>query len=188
MKDDLFIRTKVPMTKAEVRSISLDKLQLQDKHTFLDIGSGTGSVSMQAAIEHPGLNVIALEKNPDAIEINQENIEHFGITNIDLRTGLAPQDLPDQQFDSIFVGGSGGELSEIIDYSYQHLNDQGTLVLNFILNENAFSAIEYLEKSDFNDLDVIQVAVSKWHQLGKGHYFKPQNPTIIISAKKGENK
>ncbi|AKP66210.1 decarboxylating cobalt-precorrin-6B (C(15))-methyltransferase [Companilactobacillus ginsenosidimutans] len=187
MKDDLFIRTKVPMTKAEVRSISLDKLQLQGKKTFLDIGSGTGSVSMQAALEYPDLQITALEKNLDAIDINQKNINHFGIQNIDLKVGNAPADLPNKKFDGIFVGGSGGELPKIIDYSYQHLNDQGMLVLNFILNENAFEAIQYLEKSEFIDLDVIQVAVSKWHQLGKGHYFKPQNPTIIISAQKGEN-
>ncbi|MCH4008625.1 decarboxylating cobalt-precorrin-6B (C(15))-methyltransferase [Companilactobacillus sp.] len=186
MKDDLFIRTKVPMTKSEVRSISLDKLQLQAKNSFLDIGSGTGSVSMQAALEFPELKIVALEKNPDAIEINQTNIKHFGINNIDLQVGTAPEDLPDEKFDSIFVGGSGGELSQIIDYSYQHLTDKGMLVLNFILNENALEAIDYLEHSDFTDLDVIQVAVSKWHQLGKGHYFKPQNPTIIISAQKGE--
>jgi cobalt-precorrin-6B (C15)-methyltransferase len=175
------------MTKAEVRTISLDKLQLQNKKTFLDIGSGTGSVIMQAALEFPELQVTALEKNPDAIDINQTNIEHFGIKNIDLQTGMAPDDLPDKNFDSIFVGGSGGELPEIIDYSYDHLEKDGMLVLNFILNENAFQAIEYLEKSKFTDLDVIQVAVSKWHQLGKGHYFKPQNPTIIISAQKGED-
>ncbi|KRL68233.1 decarboxylating cobalt-precorrin-6B (C(15))-methyltransferase [Companilactobacillus versmoldensis] len=187
MKDDEFIRNKVPMTKEEVRAISLDKLHLSDKKTMLDIGSGTGSVSMQAALEFPQLQVVAIEKNPDAIQINQTNLKHFQIENLQLIKGDAPKDLPEKIFDSIFVGGSSGELSGIIDYAYQHLEKSGHLVLNFILNENATTAIDYLEKSSFTDLDVIQVAVSKWYHLGPGHYFKPQNPTIIISAKKGED-
>ncbi|GAY73663.1 decarboxylating cobalt-precorrin-6B (C(15))-methyltransferase [Lentilactobacillus kosonis] len=182
MRDNEFLRNKVPMTKSEVRAISIDKLKLQDKKSMLDIGSGTGSVSIQAAIEDPKLQVTAIEHNPDGIDIMNQNIEKFNIHNINLIEGEAPDDLPDDEYDAIFIGGSGGNQAEIIDYSIKHLKVGGTLVLNFILFENAQSAVDLIATQPLENVEVIQAAISKWHSLGKGHYFKPQNPTIIISA------
>ncbi|AEV95622.1 decarboxylating cobalt-precorrin-6B (C(15))-methyltransferase [Pediococcus claussenii] len=184
MNDDQFLRNKVPMTKAEVRSVSIERLALGHKKSMLDIGSGTGSVSIQASLEYPNLKVTAVEKNPDGIAIMRENLKKFNIKNIELMSGTAPTDLPDQNFDSIFVGGSGGELGEIIEYSFEHLNKNGCLVLNFILLENAIEATQLLEKSVFSDLQVSRIEVSHIKKLGKGHFFVPQNPTIIISARK----
>lgn len=182
MRDEEFIRTKVPMTKAEVRAISLDKLQLHGKSRFLDIGSGTGSVSLQAALEFPELQVTAVERNDDAVAIMQDNMAHFGTTNISLVQGEAPADIPDQQYDAIFVGGSGANLETIIDFSVAHLVDGGALVLNFILQENAFEAVTHLQTVAVTDLEMVETRIAKWHALGKGHFFKPQNPTLVVSA------
>lgn len=182
MRDEDFLRTKVPMTKSEVRAISLDKLQLQGKTSFLDIGSGTGSVSLQAALEFPELRVTAIEKNDDAIAIMHDNMVHFKTTNIDLIQGEAPTDIPDQQYDAIFVGGSGANLTAIIDFALAHLAVGGALVLNFILQENALEAFQYLQTVDAADLEMVETRIAKWHALGKGHFFKPQNPTLIVSA------
>lgn len=184
MRDELFLRTKVPMTKAEVRAVSIDKLELQAKTSFLDIGSGTGSVSLQAAMKYPDLQVTAIEKNEAAIDIMQQNIDHFKVNNINLINGEAPTEIPDQVYDAIFVGGSGANLETIIDFALAHLTSGANLVLNFILNENAISAYQYLETQAVTNLEMIEMQVSKWHALGKGHYLKPQNPTFIISATK----
>ena len=184
MRDEDFLRNRVPMTKSEVRAISIDKLGLGNKRSFLDIGAGTGSVSVQAAHDFKKLAVTAIEMNPDGIDIIKQNIKKFNLTNINLVTGTAPIDIPDQQYDAIFVGGSGANLDAIIDFSLAHLNASGSLVLNFILNENAMAAYQYLAAKPITNLEMIQVAVSKWHGLGKGHYFKPQNPTMIISCQK----
>lgn len=185
MKDSLFLRTKVPMTKEEVRAITLDKLDLREAKRFLDVGSGTGSVSVQAALEFPDLEVIAIEKNPAAIETSHQNFQHFKCRNIQLLEGLAPIPV-EGKFDAIFVGGSGGNLQEILTWSQELLLPGGRLVLNFILIENALEAMDYLESLDFVEVDMISVQSSRWTGLGKGHYFKPQNPTLIISCRKKE--
>lgn len=189
MKDSEFIRSKVPMTKEAVRAISIDKLQLRKAQNFLDIGAGTGSLSLQSAIEYPHLDIIAVEKNIKAIDLIHENIKHFDLKNIRVVEGDAP--LLDQptinniKFDSIFIGGSGGNLPDIIDWSWKLLKEDGTIVLNFILLENAFEALSFLKESGWSEIETCQNQSYDLVTLGSGHYFKPQNPTIIISAKKG---
>jgi len=184
MNDQDFLRNKVPMTKAEVRAISLDKLALTNKRTLLDIGAGTGSVSLQAALEHPQLQVTAIEHDPDALDIMRQNMTHLQTPPIELIAGWAPADLPQRQFDAIFVGGSGQQLPEICQFAQDWLTPGGSLVLNFILLENAQTAAAALRRAGFADVEGIEVRVSHWHALGKGHYFKPQNPTIILSTRK----
>lgn len=182
MRDEEFLRSKVPMTKSEVRAISLDKLQLTTKQHLLDIGAGTGSISLQATLEHPQLQVTAIESNPDALDIMQKNMTHFKTTAIELITGEAPKAIPEATYDAIFVGGSGQQLAEIIKFAHAHLGSGGRLVLNFILLENAAAAYQLLQQVGFNDIEVIDVSVKRWHALGKGHFFKPRNPTIIMST------
>ena len=81
------------MTKEEVRAISLDKLELHRAKRMLDVGSGTGSVTIQAARTYPELEVVAVERNEDAVALTQENIQHFGCHNVRLHQGLAPIEL-----------------------------------------------------------------------------------------------
>lgn len=172
------------MTKSEVRAISIDKLALSKKKSLLDVGAGTGSISIQAAREYPQISVTAVEMNPAGIDIIQQNIQKFGLHNINLIQGMAPQDIPDQTYDAIFIGGSGSYLKEIIDFASIHLNDHGMIVLNFILFENAMQIEKLLANAGFDDIEMVEVGILRWHQLGKGHYFKPNNPTIIVSARK----
>ena len=169
------------MTKEEVRAISIDKLDLHKAKRMLDVGSGTGSVTIQAAVSFPNLEVVAIEQNEDAVALTQENIDYFGCQNITLIKGKAPVDL-DGQFDAIFVGGTGGNMAESL------LVPGGRFVLNFILLENAMEAIQLAEEMEWQDLDVVSIQASRWYALGKGHYFKQQNPTIIVSAVKPERK
>lgn len=183
MKDSEFIRTEVPMTKEEIRAISLDKLDLHLAKRMLDIGSGTGSVSIQAARTFPALEVTAIEQKSDALALTRRNIEHFGCKNISLLEGRAPIKLKGG-FDAIFVGGTGGNRQEIFDWCHKLLNPGGRLVLNFILLENALEAASSAESMLWENLEVISVQASRWTGLGKGHYFKPQNPAIIVSCQK----
>ena len=185
MKDSEFIRAKVPMTKEEIRAISLDKLELHRAKRMLDVGSGTGSVTIQAARTYPDLQVVAVERNADALALTQENIEHFQCQNVLLYEGLAPIEL-EGSFDAIFVGGTGGNMQEIFDWCDRLLEPGGRLVLNFILLENALEAAEIAEGMAWEDLEMVSVQASRWTGLGKGHYFKPQNPTIIVSCRKKE--
>ncbi|CQR25633.1 cobalt-precorrin-6Y C(15)-methyltransferase [Streptococcus varani] len=171
------------MTKEEVRAISLDKLDLQQAKRFLDVGAGTGSVSIQAALTHPNLEVVAIEQKLEAIALSQENINHFGCKNITLHEGVAPIHL-EGKFDAVFVGGTGGNMREIFDWCQGLLNPAGRLVLNFILLENALEASQICEEMGWKNIEIVTIQASRWTALGKGHYFKPQNATIIISCQK----
>lgn len=186
MKDSEFIRGKVPMTKEEVRLITLDRLELGAAQRFIDVGAGTGSIAIEAALRFPQLQVLAIERNPEGIELIQANCDKFKVNNIDIIHQQAPLDLPEswQQVDGIFIGGNGGSLIEIIDWSYRHLQPNGRLVLNFILLNNLMSALDYLNVSPFTDIDAVQLQVSNLTALGSGAYFKPNNPTYIISCRK----
>lgn len=175
------------MTKSEVRAISIDKLNLYGSKTLLDIGAGTGSISIQAAREHPDLQVIAVERNQDGIDIINQNLDKYNLSNVAVIEGSAPESIPNQNYDAIFVGGTGPNMAEIIDFTATHLNDRGAVVLNFILFENAIQAEKLLQQTSFKDIEMVETTVMKWHGLGKGHYFKPNNPTIILSAIKEEN-
>ena len=184
MKDSEFLRgDKVPMTKEEVRTIALDRLCLSKAKTLVDVGAGTGSVALEAAIRHPLLQVIAIEKNPAALSLIETNRTHFGCQNVEIVAAEAPCALP-TQVDAVFVGGSGGNLTEIIDWSLAHLTDGGTFVLNFILLDNVTTALNYLKTCHVSDLQCTQLQISQLTTLGSGYYFKPNNPTFIISCQK----
>ncbi|MGM0216206.1 decarboxylating cobalt-precorrin-6B (C(15))-methyltransferase [Enterococcus sp. AZ109] len=184
MKDSSFIRGAVPMTKEEIRSVSLAKLQLRSAQNFLDVGTGTGSIAIEAAYTYPQLEVTTLDSNPDALELLKQNQAKFELSNVKGILAKAPVVL-DQQFDAIFIGGSGGNLTDILEWSFRLLTDKGRLVLNFILLENALAAIQWLEEQEYF-FQAVQLQVGQYTKLGKGHYYKPQNPVIIIETGKGE--
>jgi cobalt-precorrin-6B (C15)-methyltransferase len=184
MKDSEFVRgEKVPMTKEEVRTIVLDRLNLAQASTFVDVGAGTGSVALEAAIRYSNLQVTAIEKNPAALTLIETNRQRFGCLNVEVISAEAPCALPTQA-NSIFVGGSGGNLTEIIDWSIAHLSLGGSLVLNFILLDNVTTALNYLKTCRVSDLQCTQLQISQLTTLGSGYYFKPNNPTFIISCMK----
>lgn len=184
MKDELFLRgARVPMTKEVVRTQALDRLQLQNAQRFIDIGAGTGSVSIEAALRFPQLRVTAIERNSDALALLSENRELFACPNVEIINAYAPIEL-DVMADAVFIGGSGGQLTELIDWSLAHLQPGGRLVMTFILLENLTCALTYLEQCAVRDFDCLQLQVAQLTTLGRGHYFKPNNPTFLISCLK----
>ncbi|MGO0884352.1 decarboxylating cobalt-precorrin-6B (C(15))-methyltransferase [Clostridioides difficile] len=188
MKNSDFITGKVPITKEEVRAISISKLNLVNSKNFIDIGAGTGSVSIEAAYNYPNLNVISIEKNDDALELIEKNIKKFNLKNVEVIKGYAPIDINlNNKVDSIFLGGTGNNLEEIIAWSKKTLITGGRLVANFIIIETFNQTLKLLRKYGFKEIDVCVLNVSKLEKLGKGEYFKPLNPIYIISCEKGEN-
>lgn len=97
MKDEVFIRGKVPMTKAEVRAASIDLLNLDDtSKKLLDVGAGTGSVGLQVACNFPEIQVTAIERNPDAVDLIKQNQAKFGLENVTVVEAYAPIELPEK--------------------------------------------------------------------------------------------
>ena len=184
MKNNEFIRGKVPITKEEVRAISLNKLNLKSAKTFIDVGAGTGSVSIEAALTYDNLKVIAIERNDVAIDLINQNVNKFNLSNIEVIKDYAPIDL-DVKADGIFLGETGNNLEEIIKWSKDLLIPGGRLVANFILIDNFYDTLDLLKKYNFVNLDVSQLSINKLEKLGSRDYFKPHNPIFIISCEKG---
>lgn len=186
MRNSEFIKGKVPITKEEVRAISINKLDLINAKRFLDIGAGTGTISVEAAYHYPNLEVTSIEFKSEAIDLINKNIDKFKLKNVEVKKGYAPIDL-DGGFDAIFIGGSGENLEEIINWSKSLLNIGGKLVANFIIVDSFNKTLRLLRESGFLNIDVCVLNVSKLESLGSGEYFKPLNPIYIISCERGGN-
>lgn len=187
MKDNEFLRVeRVPMTKQEVRSVVLDRLELRHARCFVDVGAGTGSVAIEAALSHLGLSVIAIEKNPLALNLIADNASHLGCCDrLTIINAYAPCEL-DVQADAIFIGGSGGNLEDIIDWSLAHLLPGGRLVLSFILQANLTAALAHLRQCEVVELGCTQLQISQLKTLGEGEYFKPNNPVFVIACQRAK--
>ncbi len=173
------------ITKREVRAVSLAHLQLRPNSIVWDIGAGSGSVGMEAARLCPDGFVFAIEKNSDDAAIIQQNQQQFKLTNYQLTQAKAPQGLeqwPDP--DAVFIGGSGGNLEQLIETSLARLKSGGRLVMNFITLENMHSAITQLKKLHAN-WELCQLQVSRNKPILDMQRLQAETPVWIISAQRG---
>ncbi|SUG14443.1 cobalt-precorrin-6Y C(15)-methyltransferase [Salmonella enterica subsp. arizonae] len=187
MKDELFLRGEnVPMTKEAVRALALSKLELHRASHLIDVGAGTGSVSIEAALQFPSLQVTAIERNPAALRLLDENRQRFACGNIDILPGEAPMTITGKA-DAVFMGGSGGHLTALIDWAMGHLHPGGRLVMTFILQENLHSALVHLCAHRRMSNGLCTASAFIVNAAGGGHYFKPNNPVFVIACQKEEN-
>ncbi len=183
--DSLFIRGEVPMTKAEVRCLSIAKLRLHREDTVYDIGTGTGSVAVEMAMAASMGSVWAIERNAEALELIARNREAFGAWNIAIVEGEAPlalEGLPAP--DAAFIGGSGGRLESILQ-SLLTKNPRIRVVINAITVETLADSVRMLERLGFTDVDVTQLAVSRARKAGASHMLTALNPVFIINGQGG---
>jgi precorrin-6Y C5,15-methyltransferase (decarboxylating) len=186
LADDMFIRGDVPMTKQEIRSISISKLQLGIADVIYDIGAGTGSMSIEMALIASDGIVYAVERKDEGIELINKNREKFGTNNLKIIKSFAPDGLLDiEKPDKVFIGGSSGNLKEIIDAIYKK-NEMARIVINAISLETLGEAMDYYKSRNDYTLEVINVMVSKAKTLGDYHMMTGQNPVFIITASREE--
>ncbi|MCQ8102988.1 precorrin-6y C5,15-methyltransferase (decarboxylating) subunit CbiE [Methylomonas sp. SURF-2] len=170
------------ITKREVRAVSLARLQLTRHSIVWDIGAGSGSVGLEAARLCADGHVFAIEKNADDIANVEQNQAAWGISNYSFVHGKAPQHLdgwPDP--DAVFIGGSGGELAELIALCLRRLKPGGWLVMNFVTLENLSTAVETLKQLGA-DWDVCQIQASRSSPILNMHRLQAENPVWIVSA------
>lgn len=178
IKDEDFIRDRIPMTKFNVRALTIAYLEIEKGDRFLDIGAGTGSVSIEACLQ--GATTWAIEKEDLGVSLIKKNNEKFN-TDIKIIQGLAPKDLPDIKVNKCFIGGSRGELEEIFKYLEKNLEKQGILVANFIMLKNLYEFQTLLEKYNYRNIEVQMIQSSFLDQIG---LLKGQNPIFIIKGEK----
>lgn len=171
------------MTKEEVRWLSLLKLRISPSDHLLDIGAGTGSVTIGAALLAPAGSVTAVEKNPEALDLIRLNAERSEVRNLRIVPGTAPEVLAEfNQFDGIFIGGSGGHMGLLIDWCGDHLNPGGRLVLNTVTLENAAEAVKAIKNGMFEEIETIQISIARGRNTGSLTLWEAQNPVMILSA------
>ena len=185
--DEEFERTeKVPITKEEVRTVQISKARLNPGQTVYDIGCGSGSISIEAAlqIESSG-KVIAIDYDQNAVDLTNKNLQKFELSNVSVILGNAKEKILElEQADAIFVGGTGGDTKEIVELSEKKLKTGGRIVIGIILIETLYSVLQVMDTLQFKDVDITQVTISKSRKTTTGTMMLARNPVTIISATK----
>lgn len=185
--DELFERVEdVPITKEEVRVIQISKARLSPGQIVYDVGCGSGSISVEASNQVGSSGkVFSIDIDPNAVELTKKNLIKFQITNVSVILGNAMQKIDELPIaDAIFIGGTGGETSEIIKLCESKLKQGGRIVIGTILVETLYSVLNIIEKLKFSSIDIIQVTISKSKKTSTGTMFLARNPVTIISATK----
>ena len=181
MRDEWFIRGEIPMTKSEVRAVSVSKLELCRDNIVYDIGAGTGSVSVEAALKVPEGHVYAFEQKEEGCALIRANAEKAGLTNLTVVPGKAPESLAGYPApDRVFLGGSSGNMEEILDLVTE-LNPAVQLVINVIALESLSQAMEWFRKKGWEP-EVVCMQVSRAAKRGPYHMMQAQNPIYILAA------
>lgn len=183
IKDDRFLRGHAPMTKSEIRSISLSKLELTKQSIVYDIGAGTGSVAMEMAIKAEDGFVYAVEKKEEAIHLLKQNKKYLGIENLQVIEGEAPNiliSLPTPTH--VFIGGSTGQLFSIMKLCLEK-NPKVRFVINAITLETLKEALDCMKQFNLKETEFISATISKSKEIGDYHMMMGQNPVYIISCK-----
>ena len=182
LADGDFLRGKAPMTKEEVRALVISKLHIAAGHAVWDVGAGTGSVSVEAALAASRGTVCAIERNADAIELMRKNREAFGLTNLVVVEGEAPAALADLPApDRVFIGGSAGNLDAIIETALS-ANPRARICVTAITLETLSASLECLRSRGIEDADIVQVSVARADKVGSYHLMRAENPIYIITA------
>ena len=185
--DEFFERAeKVPITKEEVRTIQIGKARLKSGQTVYDVGCGSGSISVEAAIQiESSGKVLAIDYDENAVELTKKNIKKFNLSNISVIFGNAKEKILDlEEADAIFIGGTGGDTKEIVEISQNKLKAGGRIVIGIILIETLYSVLKVLDKLKFESIDITQVTISKSRKTSTGTMMLARNPVTIISATK----
>lgn len=184
LPDEAFDRDETPMTKSEVRSISLSKLALTQGAIVYDVGSGSGSVSVECALQANHGRVYAIEMKEKAIALTRQNAKKFGLNNLEVVPGKAPdvfEDLPAPTH--AFIGGSSGSMRGIID-NLLKMNPKVRIVVNTVTLETLAELTEISKEFDF--CDIAEVSVTKPRALGRYRLMTAQNPVFIFTLQNGD--
>ena len=182
LKDEEFLRGKVPMTKSEVRSVSIAELELTEDAIVYDIGAGTGSVSIEIARAGEQIRVYAIEKNPEGVKLIDQNRKKFRTDGVRIIEGLAPHALEELETPThAFIGGSSGNLREIVQL-LQRKNPDVRIVINAISLETVSEVMGLVDEGVLPNAEILQVSAAKSKVLGRYHMMMGQNPVYIISA------
>ncbi len=183
--DELFERSEnVPITKEDIRSIVLSKLRLRKNYSVIDVGCGSGSITVEICLQVNSKNVYAIDSDKNAIELTTKNLDKFGVF-ANLFYSKAEEILPSlPTVDAIIIGGTKGKTGKIIELCISKLKKDGRLVIDTILIETMYKALRTVKKEKMHDIDITQVTISKGKDVSSGTMLISRNPILILSATK----
>lgn len=183
--DEKFIRGKVPMTKREVRILTIINANIGESDVVADIGAGTGSLSIEAAQIATRGKVFAIEKKLDAANLIKQNAEKFHVDNITIINAEAPECLQKiPKLDVALIGGSSGHLQEILTAINDKLKIGGRIVCNFVTIQSLAACLDWLKSHNDYNYDAIQVQINRLQNVGFYDMAKALNPVHIVTATK----
>ena len=187
LKDGDFIRGKSPMTKEAVRNLVLSALEIEPTDVVYDIGAGTGSVTCAMAYKAFESTVYAVEKNSEGVELVKQNMAATGAGNIVIRNALAPDGLSDfPPADKVFIGGSTGNLTEIME-AVLAKNPAAVFAVTAVTLETISQTTEVFKALKM-ETEVVCANIATAKKLGNYHLMQADNPVYIIKgARKLEN-
>ncbi len=181
MEDNLFIRDKNQITKKEVRVLSLSQMQITEHSCILDIGAGSGSMSIESLVMAKKGKVFAVEIDSNRAEIIKRNRDRFGLYSIEIINKDAKDailDLP--RPDRIFIGGGISKENKLLEMAYDKLRPNGRLVVNTVLVDTYAKCIEFCKTKSIY-YEIMQVHVDRGEVLGRSIRMVPINPVMIIT-------
>lgn len=182
LRDDAFVRGEVPMTKEEVRELAVCKLRVRPDDTVWDVGAGTGSVSVELARAACAGEVFAVERAERACELIEANRRAFGLDNLHIVAGEAPDALAGLSApDRVFVGGSSGHLAEIIGAALK-ANPAVRICIAAVTLETVSDALACVRSLPLANADIVQVSVAKAREAGHYHLMQAANPVYLVTA------
>ena len=182
VRDEMLTRAKVPMTKQEVRWVSVSRLAVQPRDTVWDVGAGTGAVTLELARKASDGLVYAVERKPEAVALLHENRAKLGGYNVQIVEGAAPDALEALPApDCVFVGGSGGAMRRILEIAKQK-NPAVRVVVNAIALETLHETQAALSALGFADVEVTQLSAARGKAVGPYTMMTANNPVFILSG------
>jgi cobalt-precorrin-6B (C15)-methyltransferase len=183
--DELFERAEeVPITKEDIRAIAMSKLRLREGHSAIDVGCGSGSITVELCLQTKG-DVYAIDFDSNAVELTKKNLGKFGV-QAKVISGKAQDVLPSlPEVDAVMVGGTWGDAAEVIRLAAGRLKKGGRIVIDTILIETMYHALGAVAELKLAEVDVTQVTIAKARKVTTGTMMLARNPVMIISATKG---
>ena len=183
--DELFDRVEdVPITKEDVRALVISKLRLKENSSAIDVGCGSGSITVEMCLQTKGNKIYAIDFDEKAVELTRKNLLKFNV-KAEVIFSKAQDILPLlPQVDAILIGGTSGEVERIVNLGIDRLNKGGRIVIDTVLIETMYKALTTINQANLKEVDVTQAIIAKARKVTTGTMMSARNPIIIISATK----
>ncbi|BER91517.1 precorrin-6Y C5,15-methyltransferase (decarboxylating) subunit CbiT [Atrimonas thermophila] len=183
-EDEEFVREKIPLTKKENRMLIISILELSPGMQVLEVGSGSGGVTVEIARRIGGGTVFAVERDERALFYLNSNLERFGISNVRLIRGEAPQAIPRENFHRVFIGGSGGRLASIMERAFPLLVEGGIMAFVAITLETLEEGVQIMKKMPFRDFQIVEQNVTRFEERGGRRMVHSLNSIFLVWGRK----